>query len=115
MEKHEQYTKRLLELIKQNPDLRVFPLVEWEVCGGDEHTYWSGVFRSSEVDEIYMDEERVWIRSQDEEELVNKILDSSLLLEQTYIPLPGVTDEMRAKKIINEYQWEKVIVVYIGT
>ena len=108
MEKHEQYTKQLLELIKQNPDLRVFSLVENEVCGGDEHAYWSGVFRSSEVDEIYMDEERVWIRSQDEESLIDRVID------ETVISFAPTTPEEYAKKIVDSYKWEKVIVVYIG-
>ena len=109
MKKHEQYTKQFLELIKKNPELRVFPLVENEVCAGDEHRYWSGVFGESKVDEIYIDDERVWIRSEDEESLIDKAID------ETVISFELTTPEEQAKKIVNSYEWEKVIVVYIGT
>lgn len=111
MEKHEQYTKQLLELIEQNPGLRVFPLVHWEVCAGDEHSYWSGTFGKSEVDEIYMDTERIWIRSEDEESMIDDVFDN---IETTDIQND---DEAMAQavEIVKNYDWEKVIVVYIET
>lgn len=109
MNKQNKYTNQLLELIQQNPGLRVFPLVHWEVCAGDEHTYWSGNFGESKVDEIYIDDERVWIRSEDEESLIDDVID------ETVISFVKTTPEEHAKKIVDSYEWEKVIVVYIET
>lgn len=108
MDKQNKYTNQLLELVQQNPGLRVFPLVHWEVCAGDEHSYWSGVFGESKVDEVYIDDERVWIRSEDEESLIDEVID------ETVISFELTTLEEHAKKIVDSYEWEKVIVVYIG-
>lgn len=111
MDKQNKYTNQLLELIQQNPGLRVFPLVHWEVCAGDEHTYWSGNFGESKVDEIYIDDERVWIRSEDEESLIDDVIDNSAYdLLRT-----DEENEEWAKGVVNSYEWAKVIVVYIET
>lgn len=111
MDKQNKYTKQLLELIQQNPSLRVLPLVHWEVCAGDEHSYWSGEFGESKVEEIYMDTERIWIRSEDEESMIDNVFDD---IETTDIKSD---DEAMAKavEIVKNYDWEKVIAVYIET
>lgn len=115
IEKKIENTERLLQLIKENPGLRVFPMVETEVVADDQYTWWGGHFGSSAIEEVYLGNERYYIRSQDEEELVEDVLNGDTLFKTLYIPLPGVTEEVRAKEIVNKYPWEKVIVVYINT
>ena len=44
-------TKELLELIKENPDLPILPMVNYKVCGGD-FAYWTGCFSRPMVDEF---------------------------------------------------------------
>lgn len=114
-EKKIEKTEQLLQLIKENPGLRVFPMVDTEVVADDQYTWWGGSFGSSAIEEIYMDDERYYIRSQDEDELVEDVLNGDNLFKTLYIPLPGVTEEVRAKEIVNKYPWEKVIAVYITT
>ena len=49
-------TKKLLELISENPDLPILPMVSGEVCGGDEYAYWVGSFSEVRIDEYLIDE-----------------------------------------------------------
>ena len=37
-------SEELLKLVAENPDLPVVPMVDSEVCGGDEYGYWLGEF-----------------------------------------------------------------------
>lgn len=115
IEKKIEKTEQLLQLIKENPGLRVFPMVDTEIVADDQYTWWAGSFGSSAIEEIYMDDERYYIRSEHEDELVDDVFNGTELFENVYIPLPGVTDEMRAREIVSRYPWEKVIAVYINT
>lgn len=48
-------TKELLELIKENPDLPILPMVNYEVCGSNNYIYWVGSFSKCWVDEYIVD------------------------------------------------------------
>ena len=110
MEKHNEQTTKLLELVKENPTLRIFPMVHYEVVAGDDYAYWCGKFERSSVEEIYHDTDRIWIRSEDEDELIENVFDN---IETTDIP---DDDDARAQavEIVKNYEWEKVIVLQIG-
>ena len=49
--------EELLKLMKDNPDLPIVPMVNFEVVG-DEFSYWMGSWGRSEVGEYYIGEER---------------------------------------------------------
>lgn len=49
-------TEKLIELIKQNPDLPIVAMVNGEVCGGDDFAYWMGCFSKSKIDEYIIDD-----------------------------------------------------------
>lgn len=49
-------TEKLLNLIKENPELRVVPFVYNEICQSD-YSYWIASFGDSEVTKIYHGEE----------------------------------------------------------
>lgn len=42
----------LLRLIKENPDLPILPMVDGEICAGDDYGYWSGSWGTARVDEF---------------------------------------------------------------
>lgn len=44
-------TKNLLELIQQNPDLPIVPMVDAEIVNGDDWGRWMGSFGAARVDE----------------------------------------------------------------
>ena len=105
-------TKRLLELIEQNPELRIMPLVENDVCGGDEFAYWLGSFGSAAVDEVVSIDDYFYIKSNDIEALTNKIIDDECLDLEVDMTSEQINEYV--EKVIASYDWEKVIVVYIG-
>lgn len=102
--------KTLLDLIKDNPDLLILPMVDGEVVAGDDYSNWAGSFGNSEVDYIWNNGEKIHFRSTDFEELVEK--------EITRLEYVGKrwnrTVEEQAEKNINDLEWQKVIVVQIG-
>lgn len=110
MENHNEQTKQLLALIEENPTLRVFPMVHYEVVAGDDYGYWGGKFERSSVEEIYIDEERIWIRSEDECEMIERFNDLS---DYGLLRTDEEAEEW-AKEQINNCEWEKVIVLRIG-
>ena len=42
-----EHTQKFLELVKENPELRIIPMVEFEVVGGDDYFRWMGAFGES--------------------------------------------------------------------
>ena len=100
--------KILLDLIKENPDLPIVPMVDGEIVASDEHTSWLGSFGTAEIDHIWNNGERIYIDSHDEDELIQNILDE----------IPAEVDdkiaETTAIEAVKNYEWEKVIIVWIG-
>lgn len=111
MEKHNENTKQLMTLIEKNPTFKVFPMVETDVVLDDIYTHWGGHFGSPSVEEILLTEERYYIRSEDEQELIEKVLDED---EDIEFMNDAYADEYAKQKVSN-YDWQKVIVVYITT
>lgn len=103
----------LIKLVDENPDLAVKFMVNYEVCASDDHTYWLADIASAEVDEIYDgnhghgDDETIYIRSLDEETLVDYIA------EHEFEDADIETAYSEAEKIVKDLAWQKVILVYI--
>lgn len=101
---------QLIDLSKQHPELKIVPIVETEVVTDDNfYTWWASSFGDSYVDDIYFANDRYYIRSDDEEELMNDAIDNSgydLLRTDE-------ENEVWAKGVVNSYEWEKVILVRI--
>lgn len=109
IEKQREKVMNLLTLIEQNPDLRIVPMVETEVVADDGWAWWIASWGSASVEEIYNDDERVYIRSEDEDELVERLADTIEFTEDLH-------DEealKRAEDEVKNYDWEKVIAVKI--
>lgn len=106
----------LLELIKQNPDLDIVPMVDGEL-GGDDWSYWMGKWGKAEVDEVYHEDERIYFKSTDEDELVEKQGDN--IYDEEYPGSKQLTDEeneditKKAENYVKNLPWEKVITVKI--
>lgn len=108
----------LLELIKENPELNILPMVDGEFCS-DEFAYWSGVWGVAEVDEVYGDDERIYFRKYDEEELIENRCDDIYFEEfprwEKTTESEDKKIEEQAKKDIAKLSWEKVITVKINS
>lgn len=104
----------LLNLMKDNPTLRVVPMVDSDIVGGDDYSCWLGRFGKAEVDEIWSDDERIYFRSWDFENLVDEFMESSDN-EELFKNLSDDEAIKIAENHIDDLNWEKVISVRIHT
>lgn len=116
MEIQQDNIEMLMKLTKDNPELKIIPMVNGEL-GGSDFSYWMGKWGKAEINEAYQEDERIYFRSYDEEELVEKqadfIFDSEF---PTHTHLNAKESEavtIRAKLHVENLEWEKVIVVKI--
>lgn len=119
IELQNQKVRGLLKLIKENPELRILPMVYQEIVE-DGFSYWAGAFGESKIDFIWNNGERIYFKSDDEEQLIEDEIDNIESAAQLFIttalheshPLYRPI-EVQAKERVENYDWEKVIVVYI--
>lgn len=106
-------TEKLLNLIKENPDLPVVPMVNDEIVGDDSCSYWLGHWGRSAVTEYFIGKERIHFKNDDDEENVlcdlpgcgySKTADGRDIYD--------LSDE-EWTTLYNSLEWVKAIVVYI--
>ncbi|GEM_PF-6167357 len=96
--------QNLLKLIQENPYLRIVPLVDTECVPGDEFNSWVASWGQSRIEEICesINKERIYIKSEDYDDLVDDMM------------CLGVETDEEARKCVDGYAWEKVIIVEIN-
>ncbi|MBV6372600.1 hypothetical protein IGJ74_000809 [Enterococcus sp. AZ009] len=106
----------LHDLIKENPEVRIVPLVNSKIVEDDGYASWMGSVGKSEIDYIWDNGERIFFKSQDEEELIEKemyaIEDEVKSLDENHSLSKAIGK--RAVARVEGYKWEKVIVLWIG-
>lgn len=107
---------KLVKLSKENPKLKIVPMVDGELCGY-EFSYYMGSWGKPEIDEVYHEDERIYFRSYDEEELIERQAD--LIFDEKY-PKRNELKEAESKIVFNDAEayvenlpWEKVITLKI--
>lgn len=95
--------KDLLELVKVNPELKIVPMVETDCVPGDDYSWWVASWGKPAIEEILAVEEIIYIKSKSYEELVENAI-RNIKCSEEY-----------AKKLVDLYDWEKVIAVRIET
>ena len=97
--------KRFVELVRENPDLRVIYMVDSEVVQDDFQSYWLSGPTSVNVDSILEDDlhEHVWVRS----------IDDDYDIYESFFGDEDCIDE-HIKEEVDKLPWEKVIIVWIG-
>lgn len=106
IEKQKENITHLLKLIEENPELKIVPMVDYEIVASDDFNSWLGGWGKAEIDEVYSDDERIYFRSEDEEDLVERLADC----------IDEDVDDEAWKELENQvksYEWKKVIVVRI--
>lgn len=101
--------EKLLQLIKENPDLPILPMVDGEVCGGDDYNYWMGAWGRCRIDEYLIDEWYgdgcVRFKSDgDEDTIIEGIAE---------IKYDGTDEDYEKAEKEVASMWKKAIVVYI--
>lgn len=110
VDKQKDHIDELIKLIKENPDLRIVAMVDSEIVADDGFSWWIGSWGKAQVDEIYSLNERLHIRSEDEDTLIENLFYNMDVADD-------LTDEVvyeLAKKEISGYEWEKVITLKIN-
>lgn len=127
IEKRQSNIDNLMKLIKDNPDLEILPMVGGGVYGGDEFDAWLGSWGQARIEYIhnpdketskYLDLERMYILSQDEEHIREEIYDyltMKLPPEYARSEVPFESILHKTDLLFKEIEWEKVIVVYIDS
>lgn len=114
IERQQSNIEKLVELVKEYPDLEIVPMVDYEVCASNDFSRWMGSWGTPKIDEFHVpdfDEERIYFKSMDEEKLGDKLFDHLELNN------PHWSDEYlqeETDKRLAEIKWEKVIVVNIN-
>ena len=105
--------EELLELIKENPDLPIVPMVGSEVVAGDDYGYWIGSWGTCEVTEYYLGNERVHFKDPaDEEEVLGDLQGCRWGCTPDGKDIYDLSDE-EWDELYKSIPWIKCIVVYI--
>lgn len=108
--------KNLMRLVAENPTLPIVPMVDSEVVEDDGYNSWMGSWGNACIDYILTRDERIYIKSEDDEELIDEYLDENYgninYTSSEHGFQPGDLDIV-GENWLNSLPWEKVIVVWI--
>lgn len=108
--KQKENIEQLLQLISENPDLPILPMVAAECVTDDSFGYWGAKWGSAEVIKYYCPDEKIYFYD-DFDDLVEEWIDNNY---EDYENLPDKELELMAKRIVNNYEWIDAIIVYIS-
>lgn len=110
-----EYALILNSLLQEHPDLQVVPMVDTDVIGEEGYGYWRGELGKPRLDAIWCQDERIYFRSSDEDELLEQEVDRlyDLFEGDKDDILEGEFDRV-AKNNIEKLEWEPIIALYIG-
>jgi hypothetical protein len=67
-----EYIETLIQLTKENPELNIITMTNYEVCGGDDCVYWKGEIEGIKKDIYYEIKEKIIIGEENiKDELLN--------------------------------------------
>lgn len=107
-------TQEFLELVKQNPDLPIVPMVDSEIVADDGYAWWLGSFGCASVGEyvsIKMYGENRFF-TKDEQDEIEEYFADNLADERDYDLHEGEIEKLVHEQAEN-LPWVKAIIVYI--
>lgn len=107
--KQQENIKHLLQIVKENPELEILPMVQNEVYGGDDYTWWLGNWGKATIDEYWDKEEVVYFKSESYQQLIIDYADE--ISEE--LNLNSEQKGKKAKEYVDNLDWIKAIVVKI--
>ena len=103
--------QKLLELIKNNPNIPIVPMVDAELVG-DDFGRWLGVWGDCELTEYYIGKERVHFKDDDEEDVLLDMIGCNYGYDSQGNDIYELSDK-EWNKLYKSIPWKKCIVVYI--
>jgi len=105
------YLHDLLELMCKYPDREVMPLVESDVVQSDEYCAWIGSWGMPSLDDYYAGEERIYLKSDGIEDLVDEYMDRN---DEELEEFDLEAAEKMATEAVMAYEWVPCICVSIS-
>lgn len=122
-------TKEIAQLIRENPELPIRVFCSTEVVGGDDYSSWYAPCVSGRIDETCFEDcindERRWVRSRDEGDMNEELLENPERLDGIefdgrgtyYNPATGkIYTDAEIEALVDEYmenlEWEKCILLF---
>lgn len=105
-------SEMFVQLVKEFPNLPIMPMVDTECVCDDNHGWWAAQMGQPMVDEYYIDDERIYLKSMDLEDLEETFADNNYDDE----PYKSMTEEelgKEAKRVVANYEWIKAIMLPI--
>lgn len=103
--------KELFDLIKENPDLPIVPMVDEEIVADDCCSRWMGSWGSAQIEKIYVGGEQVYFYEPDDWGEVEKVINDMATTGEDF-DFENMTDEA-ALAAYEAAPWIKAIVVDI--
>lgn len=104
--------EELVKLISENPELPIMCMVDSECVQDDGYQWWTARMGKPEIDEYYQIDERIYLKSNDLEELVELFIDSNYD-EEPYKSMNEEELEIVAEEVVANYEWTKAIILPI--
>ena len=114
MKYQKENVETLLNLIKENPDLPIVPMVASEIVADDSCSYWLGDWGTAKLTEVYVGEERIHFRYDDEEDVLTDLSGCKFSQDFDGRDVYELSEE-EWKSLYESLPWVKAIVVYITT
>lgn len=103
--------RELLDVIAENPDLPVCAMVSYEGCQGDSYCWWFASSCDAGVDEVVREDEinaeRLWVRSQDEDEMIEQYV------EGDESDASDAEVEELARNYVKNLPWERCVLLWL--
>ena len=104
--------EQLLQLIRDNPDLPVVPVVDSEVVDDDSCRNWLGEWGRSEVTEYYCGREYVYFNDDDIEDVLRDLDGCEYCCDPQGVDIYNLTND-EWQRLYESLPWIKCIAVYI--
>lgn len=96
----------LFGLIKQNPDLPIVPMVNYEIVADDCALYWMASWGEARIDSYILRDDRIWYLSDGKEEVFENLFEFP-------VDLPKEQEEKFIEDAVSSLPWIKAIIVKI--
>lgn len=104
--------EKLLELVKENPDLPIVPMVDGAIAQ-DDGGYWMGSWGDCEVTEYYCGQEKIHFKQDDEENVLCDMFGCRYGCDKIGNDIYELS-ENEWNQLYKSIPWIKCIVVYIN-
>lgn len=108
-EKEWQNREELFNLMRENPELPVVPMVDGEIAG-DDSGYWLGAWGCARVDEYLLTQNSEWMVFKSDDDVFDVL--ERHLTDEEFEKLPETEEECRP--YYDALPWTKAIIVYIN-